>query len=245
MLTHIDDQGNDTPAILVENTTAANRAVNIPEFVNIPVDGLENINPQATDFYRLFDQAYALLQQNKLPEAIQVLHSALEQSPEDVAAHYVLATALSGNDQEREALEEYRKACALDPRNTVLIEHLAVSLALNGNLSGAVEQLQKAIALVPNSVEYRFNLGFVLESNGEILEALAPLEKAVELSRGKDGRCLAELAKAYSKSGHPAQAIQAARQALDLAVEKHDDQTASQLRTAIESYERAAAPAAQ
>ena len=36
MLTHIDAAGNDSPAIIVDNTTAANRAVNIPEFVNIP-----------------------------------------------------------------------------------------------------------------------------------------------------------------------------------------------------------------
>jgi tetratricopeptide (TPR) repeat protein len=34
-LTHIDAEGNDTPAILIENSTAANRAVNIPEFVNM------------------------------------------------------------------------------------------------------------------------------------------------------------------------------------------------------------------
>ena len=34
-LTHIDENGNDSPAILIENSTDANRAVNIPEFVNI------------------------------------------------------------------------------------------------------------------------------------------------------------------------------------------------------------------
>ena len=39
-LTHIDENGNDSPAILIDNATAANRAVNIPEFVNIPPDGL-------------------------------------------------------------------------------------------------------------------------------------------------------------------------------------------------------------
>ena len=37
-LTHIDEEGNDSPAILIENSTASNRAVNIPEFVNIPQD---------------------------------------------------------------------------------------------------------------------------------------------------------------------------------------------------------------
>ena len=35
-LTHLDEEGRDSPAILIENATAANRAVNIPEFVNIP-----------------------------------------------------------------------------------------------------------------------------------------------------------------------------------------------------------------
>ena len=42
-LTHLDEEGNDSPAILIENSTAANRAVNIPEFVNIPPDGMLKI----------------------------------------------------------------------------------------------------------------------------------------------------------------------------------------------------------
>src|SRR5579872_956196 len=69
MLTHIDAQGNDSPAILVENTTAANRAVNIPEFLNIPQDGMEKIDPQATEFYRVASNAYDLMAQNRMTEA--------------------------------------------------------------------------------------------------------------------------------------------------------------------------------
>ena len=60
MLTHIDANGSDSLAILVENTTAANRAVNIPEFVNVPRDGIEKIDPQATEFYRVASKAYEL-----------------------------------------------------------------------------------------------------------------------------------------------------------------------------------------
>ena len=51
-LTHLDEDGNDSPAILIENSTAANRAVNIPEFVNIPPDGLLKIDAPVTDYYR-------------------------------------------------------------------------------------------------------------------------------------------------------------------------------------------------
>jgi hypothetical protein len=48
-LTHIDANGNDSPAILIDNTTAANRAVNIPEFVNIDGDGIQDIEVHVAD----------------------------------------------------------------------------------------------------------------------------------------------------------------------------------------------------
>ena len=48
-LTHIDADGNDSPAILIDNATAANRAVNIPEFVNIPADGIDDIQVHVAD----------------------------------------------------------------------------------------------------------------------------------------------------------------------------------------------------
>ena len=48
-LTHIDDNGNSSPAILIDNTTASNRAVNIPEFVNIDPDGIDQIEVHVVD----------------------------------------------------------------------------------------------------------------------------------------------------------------------------------------------------
>ncbi|MGD0628200.1 MAG: tetratricopeptide repeat protein [Terracidiphilus sp.] len=306
MLTHIDADGNDSPAIMVENTTAANRAVNIPEFLNVAPDGLETIDPQATEFYRLFNRAYELIETNQMPEAIQALRGALEHDPDDPLAHYGLATALSANDQEKEAVEEYRKACELNPRNASWFDHFAVSLALNGNVDEAVanwkkalaidpddhgaetdmgtvlfdnghaeegfehlrkavsmapdfpdghnhlglalasmqrfdeavEQLQKAIELLPNSTEFRFNLGYTLESRGDFAGAIAPLQKSVELSEGKNWHCLAELARAFDKTGRPAEAVQTARKALDLAVEEHDEPVAASLRQVLARYER-------
>jgi Tfp pilus assembly protein PilF len=243
MLTHIDANGNDTPAIIVDNTTAANRAVNIPEFVNVPQGGLEKIDPQATEFYRLFDVAFKTMENNQIPEAIALFRQAIERDPEDARVHFVLATALSGSDREQDALQEYRKACALDPRNATFLDHYGISLSENGDNQGAVEQLQKATELAPFSPEYRFNLGFVLESRGDFEGAVAPFEKAVELSGGKSLQGLAELAKVYDKVGRPDDALHTARQALDLAVAQHDDENASRLRAALETYERDSAKA--
>jgi Flp pilus assembly protein TadD len=238
MLTHIDAEGNDTPAIMIENTTAGNRAVNIPEFVNIPVDGLDKIDPQATESYKLFDQAIQEIDENKMQDAIQTMRKAVELDPDDSLGHFVLATALTGSDREREALEEYRKACLLDPKNPAFADHLAVSLDLNGDAEGAIQQFQKAIELMPGSPEYRFNLGFVLESRGDYAAAVAPLEKAVELSHGKNVQTLAELAKSYDKSGRAPEAVQMERRAIDLAVQHGDEHAAKVLRELLEVYQR-------
>jgi tetratricopeptide (TPR) repeat protein len=163
MLTHIDKNGNDTPAILVDNTTAANRAVNIPEFVNLPAGmSIDKIDPQATEFYRLFDEAYKLIEDDDVPGALKTLEQAVKADPDDSLGHFMLGTTLSASNRESEALPEFRKAAALSPRNPKFLDHLAMSLFLNGDQEGAIEQLQKAIDLDPASAEYRFNLGFVL-----------------------------------------------------------------------------------
>src|ERR1039457_6500560 len=69
-LTHIDSEGRDSPAILIENSTAANRAVNIPEFVNASPGGIERIDVPAADFYKEFDVAAALTQKGEYAAAI-------------------------------------------------------------------------------------------------------------------------------------------------------------------------------
>jgi hypothetical protein len=48
-LTHIDADGTSSPAILIDNATAANRAVNIPEFANTDGDGIEDIEVHVAD----------------------------------------------------------------------------------------------------------------------------------------------------------------------------------------------------
>jgi Flp pilus assembly protein TadD len=241
MLTHIDENGNSTPAIMVENTTAANRAVNIPEFVNVQPGGFEKIDPQSTEFYRLVNQAFAFMEENKIPEAISKLRSALEKNPDDALEHYHMGTLLTMNKQDHEAVEEYRKACTLDPGNSAFLDHLGVSLASNGELEEATEKLQKAISIYPTTVEYR-HLGFVLEARGDYAGAVVPLQKAVELSKGKDWICFAELAKAYVKTGQSTEAVQSAHQALDEAIREGNQQGAKNMQEFLDRYGAMAKP---
>jgi Flp pilus assembly protein TadD len=182
MLTHIDAEGNDSPAIIVDNTTAANRAVNIPEFVNISQGGMENIDPQATEFYRLFTQAYEFMEKDQMPDAIQAPRAAIEQDPDDAVAHYAMATALTGNNQEDLALAEYRKACALNSTNATWFDHLAVSLDLNNLPDEAVANWRKALAIDPTDASAETDMGTVLFDSGHTQEGFEDLRKAIEMA---------------------------------------------------------------
>jgi Flp pilus assembly protein TadD len=238
MLTHIDENGNDTPAVIVDDTTAANRAVNIPEFINLPPgQSIDKIVPTAMEFYRLFDEAFKMMEENDIPGALSTLQEAVKADPEDSLGRFLLATALSASNRESEALAEFRKAAELSPRNPKFLDHLAMSLYLNGDAEGALEQLRKAIEIDPASAEYRFNLGFVLESRGDFEGAVAPLEKAVELSHGRNWRCLAELGKTYDKLGRPSDAVRATELAIDVAAKGSDQQGASELKENLSRYQ--------
>jgi tetratricopeptide (TPR) repeat protein len=182
MLTHIDANGNDSPAIIVDNTTAANRGVNIPEFVNMPQDGIAKINPEATEYYRLFNQAYDLLETNKTGEAIPLLQQALERDPNEPIAHYALAMALSRVNREPEAVVEFEKACALNPNPPAAwYDWLAMSQARLGDLEGAIATFRKSLALDPADAGAQESLGTVLCETGQAEEGFEHLQKAIAM----------------------------------------------------------------
>lgn len=212
MLTHIDAQGNDSPAILVENTTAANRAVNIPEFANIPQEGIEKIDPQATEFYRVASHAYDLMAENRMAEAVGVWRKAVALNPEDGIGHFAMATALSGAGEEREAAEEYRQACVLDPRNAAWLEHLGVSLEMTGDMDGAIESWRKSLEIEPASAEVETDLGGALFQSGRQAE---DLRKAVGIDP-KYGNAHNELGTALAQMGLIDEAVSQLQNAVKL-----------------------------
>ncbi len=84
-LTHIDADGNDSPPILIDNATAANRAVNIPEFVNVPPDGLRQIGGPVIDYYQLVNSAAYLQRTGSYEASAAKWRKVLELSPDDEA----------------------------------------------------------------------------------------------------------------------------------------------------------------
>jgi Flp pilus assembly protein TadD len=212
-LTHLDEQGHDSPAILIENATAANRAVNIPEFVNIPPDGMLKIDAPVTDYYRVVDVATDLLKKRQFEAAVKEWSKALALNPAEAPVHNNLGLALAETGRTAEAINHYRKALELSPDYPEAHNNLAEALSRTDRIGEAIPHLQKAIQLMPGLAELHRNLAMALAVTERVKEAIPEMEQAVRLSGGKDPAMLEMLAALYADVGRTAEAEQARRRA--------------------------------
>ncbi len=179
-LTHIDEAGNDSPAILIEGSTAANRAVNIPEFVNIPADSVMKIDTPAAEYAKHVDLAVESMRQRKFEDAVGQFNQALVLSPTESWVHNNLGVALMELGKLDEALFHYRKAVELTPQFAEAHNNIGEALARKGATSEALAQFTKAVELDPAHALAQRNLGGALARSGRTREAIVHLQKAVE-----------------------------------------------------------------
>jgi|CZKE01.1.fsa_nt_gi tetratricopeptide (TPR) repeat protein len=179
-LTHLDEEGRDSPPILIENATASNRAVNIPEFVNIPLDGLLKIDVPAAEFYRLFDSALELEGKGQHADAVAEWRKALTLDSRNAKAYTNLGIALWGTGERDQAVAAFRQAVELNPNYAAAQNNLGAALVRMESFDEAAEHLRVGLDINPDSAEARSNLGVALMSAGRLDEAIAHLEKVVE-----------------------------------------------------------------
>jgi tetratricopeptide (TPR) repeat protein len=180
-LTHLDDAGNSSPAILIDNATASNRAVNIPEFVNIPPDGIEDIQVPAVEVYKLMDEAVALENQKQYNQAELTWKKALALDPDDARGHNDLGMNLYLLGNTNEAFAQFREAIHINPTFVEGHYNLGRFLLQQGHADQALPELENTVALSP-----RFALGHEALANachalGKDDEALDQWLKAVSL----------------------------------------------------------------
>jgi tetratricopeptide (TPR) repeat protein len=180
-LTHLDADGNDTPPVLLENTTAANRAANIPEFVNIAPDGLEAMSVPASDFYKIFDTATELTTNGRYDESIAEWRKALEIDAEDERVRVNLGSALDHAGRFAEAEEQYRKAIEIAPEHASAYDNLALDLVREGKLDETIEAYTTSLRISPSNLVAQANLGTALYQKGRLDEAIAHSEAALKL----------------------------------------------------------------
>jgi Flp pilus assembly protein TadD len=212
-LTHLDEAGNDSPAILIENATAANRAVNIPEFVNIRADGIVKIATPAAEYALHMDLAVESMKNQKYAAAVLEWSKTLDLSPMEPRVHNGLGVALVEIGKVDEAIVHYRRALELNPQYAEACNNLGEALAGRGAVKEAIAQFEKAVQLDPGYAIGHANLGMMLTRVGRNDQAIVHLRKVVEArpdasdARRNLGHALAETGSLQEASVELAEAV--------------------------------------
>jgi tetratricopeptide (TPR) repeat protein len=187
-LTHIDEQGHASPPVVVENATASNRAVNIPEFVNLGSEGLDHIDTPAIDFYREFDVAQQLQDAHKYSDSVPAWKVAADKDPTDARPWNNMGVALAASGKTSDAITAYDKSLAMNGDSSQTHNNLGSALAETGRFDEAMAQIQKAIELDADNGAAHINLGHLLEVTGHRQEAIEQLTQGIQIApRNADG----------------------------------------------------------
>lgn len=188
-LTHVDDDGNTTPAVVLSNFTAPDRAANIPEFVNAAPDAIAQIREQFLDDLSLARSAFVLEKGGEIDAAIAKYREALALNPRNVHAHQRLGYLLFNRKRDFEnGLAHTREALRLNPEDACAQFDLGMASLFLRRFDDAVEHLASAVRLMPEgfgteypAAEMHLSLGIALIYAQRHADAVPPLEKAVEL----------------------------------------------------------------
>ena len=106
----------------------------------------------------------------------------LEQNPEAVEAHLVLADVYCEDGMYDEAIVEFRRALRRTPGSARAYLGLGITYGKKGEYGSAISQIQQAIALDPEFADAYHSLGAIYCHMGRIDEGIAQYQKALSLS---------------------------------------------------------------
>ena len=214
-LTHIDENGESTPPVVLEHLTSPDRAANIPEFVNASPVAIRRIREQFIDDLSYARAAWEFLKSNDYDGAERQARKALELNPENADALYYLGLATFGLRQYDEAIDHLSKAAKLKPQEAEIRTQLGVVCMAKGQLDRAVGHLQKSLQIAPDNAEAYFNLGVAMYRRGDKPRAIENWRRAVQL-KPKDYEAHYNLALALDEQGQTDQAIEHYRRTVEL-----------------------------
>ena len=183
-ITHIDENGNDSPAVLLENLMIRNRAANIPEFVNTKYDNFENIVEKFID-----NDNYAIARGNekvKLGDfkgALIELDKAIALNPKDEIAYTRRGVVNYELGKLPQAIMDFNKVIELSPNSFFAYHNRAALKVKTGDLQGAIADYDMAIKLNPKSSEEYFSRGEAKFNMNSFGEALSDLDIAIKFNQ--------------------------------------------------------------
>jgi tetratricopeptide (TPR) repeat protein len=188
-LTHIDENGESSPPVLLTHMTSADRAANIPEFVNARPDAIAKIGEQFLNDYSFVRAGNEFYRHGDADNAIQEYNKALKLNPDNVEAHQKLGFLLYNvKDAPEEGMAHLFRTITLDPHNPRAHYDLGLALLHQRKIDEATSHLVEALRQMPNGLDDQYtpirlhlHLGEALLSAGRSEEAKTHLARVVEL----------------------------------------------------------------
>lgn len=215
-LTHIDDNGRDTPAVLLENLVIENRAINIPEFVNLQGRDWEKIVDQFSSGsvydIRLADGKYS---DGDIPGAIEKLDAAAGKNPKDPSIYYRRGILKMIRENIDDAITDFTKSIELNPQYPLVYENRGYAYFKLGQYDKALTDLNKALEIYPTLQKAYVSRGEVNAKLKKFTEAMEDFNKAISIN-STDSNSYKCRADAWADMGQWDKAIADYDQALDL-----------------------------
>ncbi|HEV7733660.1 MAG TPA: tetratricopeptide repeat protein [Candidatus Binatia bacterium] len=164
-LTHIDEEGNDSPPVLLERFTSSDRAANIPEFVRQPGDAIADIREEFLDAYSFLRAGMANEHTGDHVGAERSFRRGLDIAPDNAELRNALGWTLFQDGRSAEAVAEYERSLAGNGQQAKAHNNMALALVELGRLDDAATHFKASLAIEPKPEIYS-DLGFVLARLG-------------------------------------------------------------------------------
>jgi protein O-mannosyl-transferase len=184
----------------------------------------------------------ALLRKDNFDGAIVCFRLALEIDPENTSALLDLGSALLKNGRVDEAAVNFQKVLEIEPHSLIAHNNLGALLHDQGKDGEALAHWRELLELQPNNMSILYYAAWALATSADAsarngAEALDLAQRAAKLTRDRDPMMLDAMAAAYAEVGRFSDAVQAARQALDLAATQRNSALAEKIKPRIELYQ--------
>ena len=181
LLTHIDENGNDSPPVWLEYLKVDNRAANIPEFVNTDFDDFNKIIDKFSDVADYNVRGTSKAQFGDFKNAIVDFNKALQVNRKDDQAYANRGKAKDEIGDLRGALADLTKAIELNPEEHDYYIHRGNTKVKMRNLRGAIEDCSKAVEMEPKDAALYAHRAGIYQLARDYKNAIADLTKAIQL----------------------------------------------------------------
>jgi tetratricopeptide (TPR) repeat protein len=165
--------------------------------------------------------AFCLSEMGRQDDAIVQYQKAVDLDPSSAAGHAYLGQAFEAKELLDQAIVQYEKVIELQPNAAQVYDRLGNVFLRQGQIAKAVEQWKLALHYAPNLTPAQVSLAWVMATCPDAslrdgTGAVALAGRANVLCNGKNPVVLRSLAAAFAENGKFADAVAAARQALQI-----------------------------